>query len=99
MIHVIRARHAVWAPIMAAVAATVGRGTPIHWAAIRARLGKDPGGEKFCALAARASCSGPGSGAGLDWRACVMEFGKASRAGQPAHVLPLAPFSWLRRSD
>ena len=53
MIHVIRARHAVWAPIMASVAATVGAGTPLHRAALRARLGKDPGGAKFAALAAR----------------------------------------------
>ena len=53
MIRAMRARHAVWAPIMAAVVETVGRGTPIHWATIRARLGKDPGGERFAALAAR----------------------------------------------
>ena len=53
MTRVIRARHAVWAPIQAAVVETIGRGTPIHLAAIRARLGKDPGGERFAALAAR----------------------------------------------
>ncbi len=53
MTRVIRARHAVWGPICDGVIETIGRGTPIHWAAIRARLGKDPGGEKFAALAAR----------------------------------------------
>ena len=53
MIHAIRARHAVWAPIQAAVVETIGRGTPVHMAAIRARLGRDPGGNKFAALVAR----------------------------------------------
>ena len=53
MIRVIRANRAVWGPICDGVIETIGRGTPIHWAAIRARLGKDPGGGKFAALAAR----------------------------------------------
>ncbi len=53
MIHVIRARHAVWAAIMVGVVETVGRGTPIYRAAIRARLGRDPAGANFAALAAR----------------------------------------------
>ena len=53
MIHAIRARHAVWAPIMAGVVETIGSGTPIYRAALRARLGKDPGGGRFAALAAR----------------------------------------------
>ncbi len=35
MTRVIRARNAVWAPIMAAVVETIGRGTPIHLATIR----------------------------------------------------------------
>ena len=53
MIHALRARHAVWAPIMKSVVETVGSRTPLYLAALRARLGKDPGGEKFAALAAR----------------------------------------------
>ncbi len=53
MIHAMRARHATWQPIQDAVAVTVGRASPLYFASIRARLGKDPGGEKFAALAAR----------------------------------------------
>ncbi len=53
MIHSLRAHHAVWAPILAGVVETVGSGTPLYRAAIRARLGKDPGGERFAELAAR----------------------------------------------
>ena len=53
MIHVLRARHAVWGPIMAGVVETVGANTALYRAAMRARLGRDPGGEKFAALAAR----------------------------------------------
>ena len=53
MIHAIRARHAVWGPIMESVAKTIGRGTPLYSAALRAPLGKDPGGVAFAALAAR----------------------------------------------
>lgn len=53
MTRVLRARHAVWALIQDAVAATVGSGTPIYRATIRARLGKDPGGERFAAIVAR----------------------------------------------
>ena len=53
MIHVVRARHAVWAPIMAGVVETIGSRTPLYRAALRARLGKDPAGERFAALAAR----------------------------------------------
>ncbi len=53
MIHMLRARHAIWAPIMAGVVDTVGRGTPLYRAALRARLGRDPEGIKFAALAAR----------------------------------------------
>ena len=53
MTRVIRARHAVWAPIQAAARETIGRGTPVHLASIRARLGRDPGGGKFAALVAR----------------------------------------------
>ena len=53
MICAMRARHAVWAPIMAAVIETVGRASPLYFASIRARLGKDPRGERFAALAAR----------------------------------------------
>ena len=55
MIHVIRARHAVWAPIMAGIVETIGRETPLYRAALRARLGRDPEGIKFAALAARLS--------------------------------------------
>ena len=32
---------------------TIGARTPLYQAALRARLGKDPGGERFAALAAR----------------------------------------------
>ncbi len=53
MIHALRARHAVWAPIMAGVVEAIGSGTPLYRAAVRARLGKDPEGERFAALAAR----------------------------------------------
>ncbi len=55
MIHAMRARHATWQPIQDAVAATVGRASPLYFASIRARLGKDPGGGKFAALAALAA--------------------------------------------
>ncbi len=53
MIRAMLARHAVWAPIMENVKHTIGRGTPIYRAAMRARLGKDPGGGAFARLAAR----------------------------------------------
>ncbi len=53
MTRVIRARHAVWAPICDGVIETIGRGTPVHMAAIRARLGRDLEGEEFAKLAAR----------------------------------------------
>ncbi len=49
----IRARHAVWGPIMENVKRTIGARTPLYQAALRARLGKDPGGERFATLAAR----------------------------------------------
>ncbi len=53
MIHAMRARHAVWGPIMENVKRTIGARTPLYQAALRARLGKDPGSLKFAALAAR----------------------------------------------
>ncbi len=53
MIYVIRARHATWGPIMENIKRTSGARTPLYQAALRARLGKDPGGLKFAALAAR----------------------------------------------
>ncbi len=53
MIHAMRARHAVWGPIMESVKLTIGARTPLYQAALRARLGRDPGGERFAALAAR----------------------------------------------
>ncbi len=53
MIHALRARHNLWASIMESVKRTVGARTPLYQAALRARLGKDPGGERFAALAAR----------------------------------------------
>ncbi len=53
MIHALRARHAVWSGIMSSVRLTIGSRTPLYSAALRARLGKDPGGERFAALAAR----------------------------------------------
>ena len=53
MIHAMRARHAVWGEIMSSVRLTTGTNTPLYRAALRARLGKDPGGLKFAALAAR----------------------------------------------
>ena len=53
MIHAVRARHAVWAPIQEAVRETVGPATPLYRAAIRGRVGKDPGGVEFAALASR----------------------------------------------
>ena len=48
-----RARHAVWSGIMSSVRLTTGANTPLYRAALRARLGRDPGGLKFAALAAR----------------------------------------------
>ena len=53
MTRVVRARHAVWCPIMEAVAEVVGRRTPLYQAAIRACLGKDAGGATFAMIAAR----------------------------------------------
>ena len=53
MIHAMRARHAVWGPIMESVKITIGASSPLYQAALRARLGKDLGGLKFAALAAR----------------------------------------------
>ena len=53
MIHATRARHAVWEPIMESVKRTIGARTPLYQAALRARLGKDPEGARFAALAAR----------------------------------------------
>ncbi len=53
MIHAMRARHAVWALIQDAVIETIGRGTPLYFASIRARIGRDPGGIKFAVTAAR----------------------------------------------
>ncbi len=53
MTRVIRARHATWAPIMAGVVETIGSGTPIYKAALRARLGRDPAGTRFARLLAR----------------------------------------------
>ena len=53
MIHALRARHAVWGPIMDSVKNTIGTRTPLYQAAMRARLGRDPEGQKFAALAAR----------------------------------------------
>jgi hypothetical protein len=43
----------MWSTITAGVVRTIGRRTPLYNAAVRARLGKDPRGEKFAALAAR----------------------------------------------
>ena len=53
MIHAMRARHAVWGPIMESVKRTIGARTPLYQAALRARLGRDPEGARFAALAAR----------------------------------------------
>ncbi len=53
MIHALRAHHAVWSDIMSSVRLTTGANTPLYRAALRARLEKDPGAEKFATLAAR----------------------------------------------
>ncbi len=55
MSHAIAARRATWTPIMKAVVQTVGFTSPLHRAALEARLGKDPGGATFAAIAARLS--------------------------------------------
>ncbi len=48
-----QARHATWKLFGDAAAATTGFTSPLYGAALRARLGRDPGGEEFCELAAR----------------------------------------------
>ena len=53
MNHVEHARRATWTPIMKAVAQTVGFASPLHRAALQARLGRDPEGLRFAALVAR----------------------------------------------
>ncbi len=55
MTRALRARHATWAPIMAGVVETIGSGTPLYKAALRARLGRDPAGARFARLLARLS--------------------------------------------
>ena len=47
------ARFATWGLFQKAAAQTTGRGSPLHRAAIVAAFGRDPGGGKFCAIAAR----------------------------------------------
>ena len=53
MTRVVRGRHAAWAPIVAGVVETIGSGTALYKAALRARLGRDPAGAKFARLLAR----------------------------------------------
>ena len=47
------ARRAVWQPIQAAALEIAGFASELHRAALLARLGRDPGGAKFAAIAAR----------------------------------------------
>ncbi len=49
----ILARRAVWDLFKNAAAHTTGFASPLYGAALRARLGRDPAGEEFAALAAR----------------------------------------------
>ena len=53
MNHAIAARRATWDLFRNAAAQTVGFASPLYRAALRARLGRDPAGEEFAALAAR----------------------------------------------
>ncbi len=53
MNYVQRAHDAAWKPVTDAVAQTVGFATPLHRAALEARLGKDPEGERFAQQMAR----------------------------------------------
>ena len=53
MNHATLARRATWDLFKDAAAATVGFTSPLYGAALRARLGRDPAGEEFCAIAAR----------------------------------------------
>ena len=53
MNHAIAARRATWDLFRNAAAATAGFASPLYRAALRARQGRDPAGEEFCAVAAR----------------------------------------------
>ena len=48
-----RARHATWKPIQDAALEVAGFASALHRAALEARLGRDPEGEKFAELASR----------------------------------------------
>ena len=53
MNHVILARRAAWDLFRNAAAQTTGFASPLYGAALRARLGRDPAGDEFIAVAAR----------------------------------------------
>ena len=53
MNHVTLARRATWDLFRDAAAQTTGFASPLYGAALRARQGRDPTGEEFCAVAAR----------------------------------------------
>ncbi len=53
MNHATAARRATWDMFRNAAAATTGFASPLYGAALRARLGRDPAGEEFAAIAAR----------------------------------------------
>jgi len=57
MNHAIAARRATWDLFRNAAAQTTGFASPLYRAALRARLGRDPAGEEFCAIAARLPAS------------------------------------------
>ena len=48
-----QAHHAAWKPIQDAAIEVAGFASALHSAALQARLGRDPEGAKFAALAAR----------------------------------------------
>ena len=48
-----RAHYAVWKPLQDAAIEVAGFASALHSAALQARLGRDPAGEEFCAIAAR----------------------------------------------
>ncbi len=53
MNHATLARRATWDLFRNAAAQTTGFMSPLYKAALRARQGRDPAGEEFCAVAAR----------------------------------------------
>ncbi len=53
MNHATLARRTTWDLFRNAAAQTTGFASPLYKAALRARQGRDPAGEEFCAVAAR----------------------------------------------